>query len=152
MTTGLLRRTFIWAASLLLLTGSGGSLALAAEPLYTTSLSIQVVGLKSNQGQVRIAVFNSAESWLDEPVYATILDVDDGALEWQIVDVPHGDYGIAAFHDENQNGRNDRNFLGIPKESYAFSNNTRARFGPPKWKKASFSVSGESQVVVIEIR
>jgi uncharacterized protein (DUF2141 family) len=30
--------------------------------------------------------------------------------------VTPGDYAISVFHDENSNGKLDRNFMGMPKE------------------------------------
>ncbi len=34
-----------------------------------------------------------------------------------------GEYGISVVHDENENGDLDKNFVGIPKEGFAFGNN-----------------------------
>jgi len=56
------------------------------------------------------------------------------------------------FHDENGNGKNDRNFLGIPKEPYGFSNNARRKFGPPTWTEAKFAVSSPAVVVEIQVK
>jgi uncharacterized protein (DUF2141 family) len=41
--------------------------------------------------------------------------------------VPHGEYAIAVFVDVNGNGKMDKNFLGIPKEQYGFSNNVMGK-------------------------
>ena len=43
----------------------------------------------------------------------------------QFNDIPPGTYAIAVFHDENANGKLDKNFLGIPCEGYGASNNVR---------------------------
>ena len=116
------------------------------------ALTIVVTGLKSNEGKVRVAVFNGEEHWLKRSVYARVLDIKSRACEWVIEDVPHGDYGIAVFHDENGNGKNDRNFLGIPKEPYGFSNNARRKFGPPAWNEAKFAVSSPAAAVEIRLK
>ncbi len=42
----------------------------------------------------------------------------------------------------------DRNFLGIPKEGYAFSNNVFGTFGPPKFEKAKFEVKEDIQLEI----
>jgi len=36
--------------------------------------------------------------------------------------IPPGTYAIACYHDENDNGKLDTNFLGIPKEGTGASN------------------------------
>ena len=114
---------------------------------------VKVTGLRSEKGQVRIAIFNSAEKWLGEqPVYSSTINVDSQAVIWKINDVPYGDYGIAVFHDENRNGKMDKNLLGIPLEPYGFSNNLRVTFGPPKWEKAKFVVKNSTTDVSIEVK
>ena len=64
------------------------------------TIIVKVTGFHSEKGQVRIAVFNSSETWLGEhPVYSSTIKVDGQTVVWTIIDVPYGDYGIAAFHD-----------------------------------------------------
>jgi len=117
------------------------------------SIIIKVTGLRSEKGQVRIAVFNSSEKWLGEdPLYSSTINVDSHVVVWKISDVPYGDYGIAVLHDENKNGKMDKNFLGIPLEPYGFSNNLRVTFGPPKWEKSKFVVKGSTIEVTIEVK
>jgi uncharacterized protein (DUF2141 family) len=49
-----------------------------------------------------------------------------------------GTYAIACFHDENHNGRLDRNFLGVPTEGTVVSNHAKGTLGPPKFDDAKF--------------
>jgi uncharacterized protein (DUF2141 family) len=124
-----------------------------AQSGVQATIIIKVTGLRSEKGQVRIAVFNSSEKWLGEdPVYSSTINVDGQSVTWKFNDVPHGDYGIAVFHDENKNGKMDKNFLGIPLEPYGFSNNVRVTFGPPKWDKSKFVVKGSTSEVSIEVK
>ena len=117
------------------------------------SIVIKVTGLRSEKGQVRIAVFNSSDKWLgEEPVYSSTINVDGHSVAWKFNDVPHGEYGIAVFHDENKNGKMDKNLLGIPLEPYGFSNNVRVTFGPPKWENSKFVVKGSTTDVSIEVK
>jgi uncharacterized protein (DUF2141 family) len=50
-------------------------------------------------------------------------------------------YAAVAFQDLNGNGKLDKNFLGIPKEPFGFSNHARASGGPPKFAAASVGLS-----------
>jgi len=115
-------------------------------------LEIEIVGLRSSVGQVRIAVFDSEEEWLGTATHAKVVDLEGTECRWIVEGIPLGDYGIAVFHDVNENGKNDRNLLGIPKEPYGFSNNVRASFGPPKWSKAKFSVVTPSTTIRIKVK
>ncbi len=117
------------------------------------TIILRVTGLRSEKGQVRIAVFNSSEKWLGEqPIYSSTINVESQSVTWKFNVVPHGDYGIAVFHDENKNGKMDKNFLGMPLEPYGFSNNVRVTFGPPKWEKSKFVVKGSTTEVSIEVK
>tara|TARA_B110000444_G_scaffold259006_1_gene301487 strand:- start:778 stop:1314 length:537 start_codon:yes stop_codon:yes gene_type:complete len=56
--------------------------------------------------------------------------------------LPHGEYAITLFVDFNGNKKIDKNFLGIPKEQYGFSNNAMGRMSPPSFEQAKFTVTG----------
>ena len=117
------------------------------------TIILKVTGLRSEKGQVKIAVFNSSETWLgDHPAYNATIDVDGQSVTWRLNDVPYGDYGIAVFHDENKNGKMDKNLLGIPLEPYGFSNNQRVNFGAPKWDKSKFAVRIPTTEISIEVK
>tara|TARA_Y100000766_G_scaffold47381_1_gene37630 strand:- start:138 stop:590 length:453 start_codon:yes stop_codon:yes gene_type:complete len=59
-------------------------------------------------------------------------------------EVPDGEYAIAAFLDTNANNKMDKNFIGIPKEQYGFSNNAMGRMSAPSFDQAKFSVEGDT--------
>jgi uncharacterized protein (DUF2141 family) len=56
--------------------------------------------------------------------------------------VPAGTYAIGCVHDENNNGKMDTNFMGMPTEGYAASNDARAFAAPPKFSDAKFAYKG----------
>lgn len=62
-------------------------------------------------------------------------------------DIPAGDHAIKAFHDVNDNGKLDTNWMGIPTEPYGFSNNAMGTFGPPSFQQASFGVKQGANTV-----
>jgi uncharacterized protein (DUF2141 family) len=59
--------------------------------------------------------------------------------------VPYGDYAVTFFKDENNNGRLDTNFIGIPKEPVGASNMTNS--GKPSFKKCKFSLKEQEKVL-----
>jgi uncharacterized protein (DUF2141 family) len=52
------------------------------------------------------------------------------------------------FHDENGNGKLDRNMVGIPKEGYGASNNPAKKMRAPTFDEAKFSVNSDQTVEV----
>jgi uncharacterized protein (DUF2141 family) len=123
-----------------------------AQSRDQATIILKVTGFRSERGQVQIAVFNAPEKWPKDPAYSSTIDVNSPTVTWKINDVPFGDYAVAVFHDENRNGKMDKNLLGIPVEAYGFSNNQRVTFGPPKWETVKFSVRSSVQDVSIEVK
>ena len=149
------RRRIIFSLAIILLFSADASFAPSslAQSGGQATIILKLTGLRSAKGQVKIAVFNSAETWLGEQtIYSSTINVDGQSVKWRIHDVPYGDYGVAVFHDENSNGKMDKNVLGIPLEAYGFSNNVRVTFGPPKWERAKFIVKGSTTEVSIQVK
>lgn len=121
-----------------------------AEISATGTVSLELSGLQEASGDIYIAVYNSEDTWLgDDTVLGkkvVIAQALDGELVRSELELPPGEYAISIFYDRNNNGELDTNFIGIPNEPVAISNNARPRFGPPKYKDAVFTL-GEEPVV-----
>ena len=113
-------------------------------------LRIHVVGLEGG-GTVRMAVFDSEASFLDEAAFASIQPIADGRSTWTL-HVPPGTYAVAVHHDRDGDGDMKRGLFGIPTEPTGFSNGARARFGPPKWRDAAVPVQPSGTTVHIRVR
>lgn len=122
------------------------------ENSEASRFTLRITGVEEAEGEIRIAVFNSEDSYTKETVYAEILPVDSTGIDWTIPELPHGEYAIAVYHDKNTNGKLDTNVLGIPKEVYGFSNNARGRFGPASWEEAYFYVKGNTTYHTIHLQ
>jgi len=118
----------------------------------TDSFVLEVDGLKKTEGELRIAMFSSRETYTKEPTFAVVIPVDSTTVVWQVDELPFGDYAIAVYHDKNTNGKLDTNVLGIPKERYGFSNNARGRFGPASWNDSFFSFDAMKKEHKISIK
>ena len=116
-----------------------------------SELVITVSGLETDEGSVRLAVFDDPERFTDEPTRATVVRPTGGRAEWSLR-VAEGTYAVAAVHDVDEDGGLDTNFLGMPREPYGFSNDARGTFGPPSFADASFPVRGDTVRVVVVVR
>lgn len=105
-------------------------------------LTVTIRHLRSTQGVVSVAVYNSAHGFLESGAEMRSADVTPIGAETPVVfkDLPPGTYAIAAFHDENASGGFDTNFLGMPNEGYGFSNGAKAFLGPPAFNDAAVPV------------
>jgi uncharacterized protein (DUF2141 family) len=118
------------------------------QPPEAGSLHLTLEGLRSAKGTVRLCLWSAGAGYPDcrhaqgvrrmaVPASATVeLDVEG---------LVPGQYAVSAIHDENDNQKLDKSFVGLPTEGVAFSNNARISFGPPKYDHARFTVSGASQ-------
>ena len=61
-----------------------------------------------------------------------------------VINLPEGTYAIALFIDANENLKIDKNFLGIPKEQFGFSNNVMGTLSGPSFEQAKFQVKGKA--------
>jgi len=65
--------------------------------------------------------------------------------------LPAGKYAVSILHDENENTRMDTNWLGIPKEGSAVSNNVRPAMRAPRFDEAVFDLQNSGQVLDIQL-
>ncbi len=112
-------------------------------------LKLELHGEGINGNQIRVAVYSDhapEQFTSDVEFYRGIVDVaTSNKLIVMVAGLPSGKYAIAAYVDSNKNGKQDKNFLGMPIELYGFSNDVRGRFGPPDFVDAAFDV-GENIV------
>ncbi|MBX2890903.1 MAG: DUF2141 domain-containing protein [Saprospiraceae bacterium] len=115
-------------------------------------LSISFTNISEAKGSLYIGVYDSESSFLQEKkvVFKKVLPVrKKGLIELEIPDLAPGFYAVSCFHDLNDNGKLDKNLVGIPSEPYGFSNNARPKFRAPKWEEAKFEIkSGENRIAI----
>jgi uncharacterized protein (DUF2141 family) len=103
-------------------------------------LTVRIEEVKSGQGKLMIAIYDSAHSFLTRPVGSASVAAASATVDVVFNDLPAGEYGIALFHDANDNNRMDSNAMGIPIEQYAFSNNAWGNMEPPNFEQVKFTV------------
>lgn len=110
------------------------------EPVRCGQLKIRINGFQNENGTCRFALDNSGELYEsnDSVFIGKILKIQNYSVVISIDSLAFGEYAIKVFHDENNNGKLDKNFLGIPSEAYGYSNNASGWFGPPSWEDAKF--------------
>lgn len=118
-------------------------------PSQAQQLEVVIANVKNDQGQVRVALF-SEENYLKKSIVTQLVKAKAGELKVLFDSVPPGTYAINIIHDANENGELDRSFIGIPKEGYAFSNNT-GKLGSPDFNEASFKVGEKNEPVKLTL-
>jgi uncharacterized protein (DUF2141 family) len=129
--------------------------AAQAAPQVASVLHVRVVNLRNSTGQVICTLFNSPMAFPTDSTRALAqiaVPIKDNAALCSFGGLAAGKYALVAFHDENSNGKFDRNWFGLPKEGYTFSNNVRPVFSPPSFKAAAFDHGGGDQWLTLVMR
>ena len=118
-------------------------------------LKMVVNGLANDDGQIKFDLDNSSDTFKPKenakPSFAKGRSpIKDKRVEYIFKDIPCGEYAIKFYHDANMNQILDKNFLGIPKEEYGFSNCKGCTL-PPSFEKAKFLFNKEHPIITIEL-
>ncbi len=146
-------KDFLIALSILL--SFAGHSSLCGEE-KTGRIVVEIKGLKNNEGKARILIFSEKEkdyfpSDHEKAYRAHVMPASDAQEGFVFEGVPFGSYAVSVHHDENDDGRVNSNFLGIPKEGLGASNDAKDSFGPPPFRKAEVALNDDTLVVKINI-
>ena len=113
-------------------------------------LTLNMTHIETLRGEIIIGVFNADKTFLKEGAAVKTYIVEVGEREETLVieDLPDGDYAISLYHDENSDRVCNRNFLGIPKEGYGFSNNIKPKLSAPSYKDCKFMLTKETELTI----
>ena len=125
--------------------------SLVAGAVDTGTLVVNVEGLKSGDGNLRFALFDSEESFMKQPIRAELVEINELQGTWVVEDLPHGEYAVIVHHDVDGSGEMERHWYGKPKEPTGTSNDAPAKFGPPKYKQAKFAFELQELTLTITV-
>ncbi len=112
---------------------------LYSQEQTTGKLEVRITGFRNSNGKVSVNLFNKADGFPDDPLksfgWKTVKVLPDTVVI-AFEDLPYGSYAVSVLHDENSNGKMEKNFLGIPREGFAFSNNYTPRIKSPSFNDA----------------
>ncbi|UOG74530.1 DUF2141 domain-containing protein [Hymenobacter tibetensis] len=143
---------FLMAASSPLLASSAS--AAGDNPSGTSSVTVVVSALASTKSAVKLYFYNVRDKFLQHGGYAFMRVIQPGGQQ-QItlpINLPNGEWAVAITQDTNNNDKLDKNFVGIPTEPYAFSNNVRPKLAAPDFNECKFVVNGPGKVVNIVLK
>jgi uncharacterized protein (DUF2141 family) len=103
------------------------------------NVSVTIDNVLNNKGKVLFSLHNKDTFMKTQPIAVAVADIENGKTRAQFKDVTPGIYAVLVLHDENENNQMDFEPNGMPKESYAVSNNPMS-FGPPQFSEAQFEV------------
>lgn len=114
------------------------------------NLNVEIEGLPTTKGNVFIGLFNSSK---DFPIFGkqlkgVVVKIEGKKVLYEFKNLAQGKYALAVYHDENKNGKLDKNVFGAPTEVYGFSNNAREIFSAPSFQDASFMLNKDQKIKI----
>jgi uncharacterized protein (DUF2141 family) len=137
---------------LLLCLLSAGGVAPTAHPL--ARLTVTVTDLRNHHGQLIYGVFTSADGFPTD---------SHKAVDWQVKPadadsvvftamLPPGQYGASVLHDENNNGKIDKNLFGVPVEGYGVTNNPKPALRAATFDESRFNLPPQGASLTISVQ
>ena len=124
-------------------------------PSWGTPIHIHISGIRNAQGTMKAVLYGpDPETFLvkgkkadkeREPSEKDSMTLCVAARE-------KGPYAVVVYHDENDNHKFDRNWIGLPTEGFAVSNDPTLFLAPPSFEEAAFQVNGTLTHVDVELK
>ncbi len=137
------------------LSAQGGAPAGCTGKPSATWITVTIDGLRNANGVVALTLYPDEPAKFLKPggsLQVGRTPARTGTFQTCTYVPAPGTYGLVLYHDENSNGKVDRNGLGIPKEGFGFSNNPSIFFSAPSFKRVRFAVSGPGVAIRIKMK
>lgn len=108
----------------------------------STDLTIIITNLRKTCGIIRIGIYDKKEHFpkVGKEFKKLAIKVEGKDFKYTVKNLPVGNYAVALYHDENSDGECNTNLIGIPTESYGFSNNIKPFLSAPSFQDTKFSL------------
>ena len=121
--------------------------------LEASVLLVDAIGFRNNTGHAIAKLFVPGDDVLKRGHKEVGSSISNGRATFIFSSVPSGEYAMVVFHDVNDNGIVDHNFIGFPKEALGFSNGFSLGLGSglPNFEKLRFIHDSARQTIIIKV-
>jgi uncharacterized protein (DUF2141 family) len=137
---------------------SAGAIGIACigaicTPVTAADLTVKVEGIREARGTIRLELDGSAAAWdnKEKPTALGSTPAVIGVVTYTFKGLPPGRYAVGVYHDANDNGELDMNFLGIPKEDFGISNDPNL-MRKPTFEESHVDVGEADRHITIHLR
>ena len=115
-------------------------------------VDVVVTNVQNTNGSVRVGLC-PRETFLETDCpYEANRPAIKGETIVTVTGVPSGTYAVQVFHDENDNHKVDRSWIGIPTEGVGFSNDPSITFGAPSFEETAVKIGPDGGKVTVRLR
>jgi len=126
------------------------SLTLLVSSIMAIDISVEVIDIDNRGGNLYIGLYDKKDDFKDiSKTYKNrVVNINSSSIKIVFKNIPKGVYAISVFHDENENGKLDKNFLGMPIEGYGFSNNIRPILRGASFGESKFELDSNKKIII----
>lgn len=120
----------------------------------STAIDVRVQGVRSDRGNIMFVLYgDNPDDFLvkGKKILKQRIPAKRGIVAFCVIVPKAGVYAAAVYHDENGNGKFDRNRIVLPSEGGGFSNNPTLFLFAPSHEQAAFHVSNSQTRVEIQL-
>ncbi|WP_267384462.1 DUF2141 domain-containing protein [Cyanobacterium sp. uoEpiScrs1] len=120
-----------------------------------SDLTIEITGFGERRGQLCFSLFSSSQGFPDskkDAIESECVKITNNPMRVTFNNLPSKTYAVAVFLDHNEDGKLNRNFMGIPTEKFGFSSNPVIKSGPPKFGESAILVVGRNMNIKIKLQ
>ena len=120
----------------------------------TSTVLLEVSSFKNTRGTLNCRLFTKPSDFPDgEGILTVRVPIAGPNTSCTFSNIEPGTYAVAVVHDENSDGKLDKNFVGVPSEGYGVSNNKTYALSAPKWDESVFTIApSESKTLQVKLR
>jgi uncharacterized protein (DUF2141 family) len=121
----------------------------------STAIEVRVYGVRNDRGNIMFMLYgDNPDDFLakGKKILKQRTPAKRGTVAFCVIVPKAGKYAAAVYHDENANGKFDRNWIGLPGEGGGFSNNPTQFLVIPSHSQVAFNVSNSQTRLEIQLR
>lgn len=144
---------FIVACSLYLVFSPATVFSQRAPAKKAMVLNVELKNMVANAGNVIVGVYGPNNKFPAPGKQLKVYKFKTKGTEMVVSlrNLKFGTYALAIYQDVNGSGKINKNFIGIPNEPYAFSNNYRPTVKAPNFNDCKFEYSAAQKTIAVEM-
>lgn len=120
-------------------------------------IHLLVENIKKVKGTLKYSLSNSSKEFGSKKAVESSFKRDSVKVTGKkmkiILDgIPHGNYAVSVFHDENDNDNLDLDLLDVPIEGFGHSNNPKTQKRAPSFNEAKFQLRSNEKLIKVILR
>lgn len=115
-----------------------------------SKLTVIIDNIQETKGKIFIGLYDRAESFPTPGKFLKniAVTVKGKIVKYTFDNLDTKKYAIALYHDVNEDGKINRNFIGVPTEGYGFSRNYKPTLSAPNFDETMVELNQDKEITI----